>query len=305
MHEKRLRIYALLSRLPFPKSYLGKMLLVAFLGIHFPLIALVLGLVLYLPSDFGDAIGVLAVVLVATLLGTAATLRVLYLLLEPVSLASKALRDYVDHGKMTELPIGFTDPAGRLMADVQYAVEHLDNVIRSLKEGSTKDYLTGAYNRRAAEERLAADLARAERDGTTLTFGVIDLDEFKSVNDRYGHQAGDACLKHLADVVRRNTRKGDWFARWGGDEFVLLFWDSGGKHQAKTTLERIAKELAENSVVLPRGEELLLRFSGGACRGPAAEETVREVFARADRALYRAKEKGKDGFVYVGSPPLT
>jgi diguanylate cyclase (GGDEF)-like protein len=300
VHEKRLRTYALLARLPFPKNYLGKMLLVALLGIHFPLIALVLGLVLYSPSDFWDAMGVLAVVLVAALLGTAAaTLRVLYLLLEPVSLTSKALRDYVDHGKMTELPVGFTDTAGRLMADVQYAVEHLDSVIRSLKEGSTKDYLTGAYNRRAAEERLAADLARAERDGTILTFGVIDLDLFKSINDRYGHQAGDACLKHLADVVGRNTRKGDWFARWGGDEFALVLWDSGGKHQAKSTLERIANDLAENPVVLPRGEEILLNLSGGATTSPAAEDTVKKVFARADRALYRAKEKGKNGFVYV------
>ena len=177
MDEKRLRTYALLARLPFPKSYVGKMLLVALLGIHVPLIALVLCLVLYSPSDCGDAMGVLAAVLLATLLGADATLRVLYLLLEPVSLASKALRDYADHGKMTDLPIWFTGPAGRLMADVQYAVEHLDNVIRSLKEGSTKDYLTGAYNRRAAEERLAADLARAERDATTLTFGVIDRTE--------------------------------------------------------------------------------------------------------------------------------
>ncbi len=136
-----MRTYALLARLPFPKSYVGKMLLVASLGIHVPLIALVLCLALYSPSDCGDAMGVLAVVLLATLLGAAVTLRVLYLLLEPVSLASKALRDYADHGKMTDLPIWFTGPAGRLMADVQYAVEHLDNVIRSLKEGSTKDYL--------------------------------------------------------------------------------------------------------------------------------------------------------------------
>jgi PleD family two-component response regulator len=73
----------------------------------------------------------------------------------------------------------------------------------------------------------------------------------------------------------------------------------GGKHRAKTTLERIADDLAENPVVLPRGEEILITLSGGACRSPAAGDTVREVFARADRALYRAKEEGKDGFVYA------
>ena len=64
-------------------------------------------------------------------------------------------------------------------------------------------------------------------------------------------------------------------------------------------LERVAQELSENPMVLPGGEEILLTLSGGACLSPAAGDTVREVFARADRALYRAKEKGKDGFVYA------
>jgi PleD family two-component response regulator len=162
-------------------------------------------------------------------LGTGATLWVLYSLLMPVSLASEALRDYLHHGKTTELPIGFTDRTGRQMADVRYTIEHLDKAIRSLEERSTKDYLTGAYNRRACEERLAGDLARAERDGTALTFALMDLDQFKPVNDRYGHQAGDACLKHVAHILRWNIRKGDWFARWGGDEFAVVLWDSGNE----------------------------------------------------------------------------
>jgi diguanylate cyclase (GGDEF)-like protein len=297
--EKGLRIYALLSRLPFPKSYSSKILLAAFLGTHVPLITLVLYLVLSSPIGFWDALGVFAVVLLATLLGAAATLYVLYLLLNPISLASKALRDYLDHNEIPDLPIGFTDQAGKLMADVQYAVEHLDKVRRSLDERSTKDYLTEAYNRRVCDERLAEDLARAKRSGTTLAFALMDLDQFKSINDRYGHQAGDACLKHLADIVDRNTREGDWFSRWGGDEFALALWEAGGEHQAKTTLDRIANELAEHPVVLPRGEEILLTLSGGAYRIPTSEDSLQEVFAQADRALYRAKKEGKNRFVYV------
>jgi diguanylate cyclase (GGDEF)-like protein len=126
----------------------------------------------------------------------------------------------------------------------------------------------------------------------------MDLDQFKPVNDRYGHQAGDACLKHAARVVGRNIRKGDWFARWGGDEFALVLWDSGRERQGKTTLERIAEELADNPVVLPGGEEIVLTLSGGACGSHIAGETVQEVFSRADKALYRAKEEGKNRFVY-------
>jgi diguanylate cyclase (GGDEF)-like protein len=297
--EKGLRVYALLSRLPFPKSYLGKILLAAFVGTHLPLIAMVLYLTLYSPIGFWPGLGVLAVVLLATLLGTGTTLWVLYSLLKPVSLASEALRDYLDHGKKIGLPLGFTDRAGRLMADVRYAIEHLDEVICSLEERSTRDYLTGAYNRRTCEERLAGDLARAKRDRTTLTFALMDLDQFKEVNDRYGHQAGDACLKHAAYVVGRSVRKGDWFARWGGDEFALVLWDSGEEHQGKTTLERIAKELSDNPVMLPGGEAILLTLSGGACSSHTAGGTVQEVFSRADEALYQAKEEGKNRFVYV------
>ena len=228
MDDKGLRIYAFLSRLPRPKSYLGKILLAAFLGTHVPLIALVLYFVLSPPVGFGPALSVFAVIILATVLGSAAMLCALYLLLKPISMASEGLRDYLDHGKMPALPTGFTDRAGRLMADTQYAIEHLDEVIRSLEERSVKDYLTGVYNRRAGEERLAEDLARAERSGSILTLALIDIDQFKPLNDRYGHQAGDACLKHVASVLQHNVREGDWLARWGGDEFLMALWATGG-----------------------------------------------------------------------------
>jgi diguanylate cyclase (GGDEF)-like protein len=300
VEKKGLRVYARLSRLPFPRSYLGKMLLAAFLGTHVPLIALVLYLVLSpLAGGFEAKLGVFAVVLVATLLGTFATLYTLYVLLKPVSMASEALRGYLNDGKMPALPTGFTDRAGKLMADVQHAVEHLDEVIRSLEERSATDHLTGVYNRRAAEERLAQDLARAERSGSVLTVALMDVDQFKPVNDRHGHQAGDACLKHVASVLRRNARKGDWVARWGGDEFLLALWDAGGGRQARRTLERVAEEVAENPVELPGGRKLRLTLSGGACRSTGGGGTAEEMIARADQALYRAKEGGKNRFVHV------
>ena len=300
VEEKGLRVYSRMSRLPFPRSYSGKLLLAAFLGIHVPLIALVLYLLaLSPPIGFGTKLGVFAVVLVATLLGTCATLYALYLLLKPVSMASEALRGYLEDGKMPALPTGFTDRAGKLMADVQHAVEHLDGVIRSLEERSATDYLTGFYTRRAGEEHLAQDLARAERSGSVLTLALIDIDQFKPINDRHGHQAGDACLRHVASVLRRNARKGDWVARWGGDEFLLALWDAGGGRKARTTLERVAEEVVENPVGLPGGQKLRLTLSGGACRSTGAGETVEGMITRADRALYRAKEGGKNRFVHV------
>jgi diguanylate cyclase (GGDEF)-like protein len=299
MGKEGLGTYAMLSRLPLPKSYLGKILLAAFWGTHMPLVALVLYLLVFTPVQPGIKLDELAVVLVATLLGTAATLYVLYALLRPISLASGALRDYLNHDELPDLPTGFTDQAGRLMRDVQYAIEQLDEVIRSLEESSTKDHLTGAYNRRAGEELLAAELARARRDGSTPTVAVMDVDQFKCINDRYGHQAGDVCLKHVADAIGRNIREGDWFARWGGDEFVVVLWDTGSGASAKSILERIAGELAQSPARLPHGEKVWLTLSGGACRCFDSVRSTQEIIGRADKALYRAKGEGRAKFVYV------
>ena len=294
------KIYALLSRLPFPRSYLGKILLSAFLGTHVPLLALVLYLLLAASLDLREALSVLLIVLVATLLGTLATLYALYALLRPVSLARNALCDYLDRGLMPSLPTRFTDQAGRLMADVQYVLERLDRIMRSLEESATKDHLTGAYNRRAGEQRLASDLARVSRGEGTLTVAVVDLDRLKPINDRYGHQAGDACLRYLARTCLSNIREGDWVARWGGDEFVLALWEQEKGERRKTAkdnpvLERIGKDLAENPLQLAPRDSIHLTFSAGSvrCTGSddEAELGVDGVLALADQALYEAKKE--------------
>jgi two-component system, sensor histidine kinase LadS len=93
--------------------------------------------------------------------------------------------------------------------DDQHAITHLDEIIRSLEELSAKDPLTGAYNRRACEERLAENVARVERLGATLSLAALDADRLKEINDRHGHVAGDAYLRHLASTIERNIRKSD------------------------------------------------------------------------------------------------
>jgi diguanylate cyclase (GGDEF)-like protein len=105
------------------------------------------------------------------------------------------------------------------MADVRYAVEHLDSTIRSLEGLSGTDHLTDLPNRREGEDRLANDIARTRRSGGQLTVAVVDLDDFKTINDTHGHHAGDVCIRHVADVIGRSVREGDWLCRWGGDEF--------------------------------------------------------------------------------------
>src|SRR5215212_7552141 len=198
-----------------------------------------------------------------------------------------------------ELPVGYTDRAGRLMADVQYTVERLDTAVRSLEELATRDHLTGAYNRRAAEERLAEDLKRAERGGGTLSLALFDLDHLKAINDEHGHRAGDACVVRFAEVLNRNMRAGDWVARWGGDEFVVGMWNTQEEGQpTERVLERLAEDLRPNPVVLPGGEEAHLTFSGGACQWKPGYD-VRGLVSRADEALYRAKAEGGDAVVHL------
>ena len=85
--------------------------------------------------------------------------------------------------------------------------------MRSLEAQATRDYLTGAYNRRAAEERLAGDAERARRGAGTLSLALFDLDGLKSMNDRHGHRAGDACLVRFAEVLERNLGAEGWISR--------------------------------------------------------------------------------------------
>jgi diguanylate cyclase (GGDEF)-like protein len=246
------KISAPLARFPLPKSYLGKIMLSAFLGTHVPFIALALYLLFAASIDLRASLSVLVILLVAILLGTLVTLK----------------------------------------------------VIHALEETSARDHLTGAYNRRAGEQWLTSDLSRVGRGEGTLTVAVVDLDRLKPLNDRYGHQAGDTCLRHLAHTCMGNIRKGDWLARWGGDEFVLALWEQKGERTAKNpVLNRIAMDLAENPVRLAQGEMIRLTFSAGVVRCTSSEEAelgVGDVLALADEALYEAKEEGDQStFVYA------
>jgi hypothetical protein len=129
--EDQLRLYRLLSRAPFPRSYVGKVFLAAFLGTHVPLMAL---LVYFVRRRFAASgvMRILSVTVPATVVGTALTLWAMHALSKPTTLASRALRRYLQTGGLPTLPVHYTDRAGRLMADVQYTLERLDAGRRAL-----------------------------------------------------------------------------------------------------------------------------------------------------------------------------
>jgi diguanylate cyclase (GGDEF)-like protein len=155
---------------------------------------------------------------------------------------------------------------------------------RALRHHARIDPLTGLGNRRAFEETARAEVARSLRAGQTLSLLVGDLDDFKAVNDRYGHLAGDACLCAVADVVRDLTRQPDSCFRWGGDEFAILLPDADESH-ARAVAARLSNAVAA-LCHMPDGRPLSLAF-GVAERGDEVE--AGPLLARADADLLAVK----------------
>ena len=152
------------------------------------------------------------------------------------------------------------------------------------------DGLTGLANRRAANDALHAEAARAGRLQTPLAIVLADLDGFKDVNDEYGHAVGDEVLRAFADVLRQTVRESDVAGRWGGEEFLLLL-PGADEEGAVQLAERIRVALAARSI--PGAPGLRVTASFGVAEY-AGESNSEELVAAADRALYRAKRAGKD-----------
>jgi diguanylate cyclase (GGDEF)-like protein len=163
---------------------------------------------------------------------------------------------------------------------------------RLVARQASTDGLTDLANRRQFEEGLTAEISRAERFGGPLALVLADLDDFKQVNDRYGHQTGDDVLRAFADVLRETVRDIDLAARYGGEEFAVLLpqTDLGG---GERLAERLREAMAAH-VIAPLGETgFSVTASFGVASFPEAA-TAAALFAAADEALYRAKSAGKN-----------
>jgi len=154
------------------------------------------------------------------------------------------------------------------------------------------DPLTGLPNRRAAEERLQKERARAARDGQGFALALIDLDHFKMVNDRYGHAVGDEVLKAMSRRFESGLREGDWVARWGGEEFLFVLHGSSAL-DATATLERLAG-LTRSTPVQTAVGPIALSFSAGVAAFGPSDGDILPMLEEIDMALYRAKAEGRD-----------
>ena len=173
---------------------------------------------------------------------------------------------------------------------VTIAAIAIDNAMLLAKthELAMRDPLTGLYNRRAFSERLLAEIDRCRIHGGSLTYVMIDLDDFKQINDVHGHAHGDTVLQKLSDALVRTSRSVDVVGRYAGDEFVILL-SNVDRDLAFTLVSRISADLQAQN----------LRCSLGAALYPEDATDAATLLAAADRALYITKARGKNGFAFI------
>ena len=197
---------------------------------------------------------------------------------------------------------GFGDDAVHLVnwlaSQARTALENA-SVHRRLQLEAVTDGLTELPNRRQFEESLATELTRVTRFGGPLAIIVADLDDFKQVNDRYGHLAGDDVIRAFADVLQDNVRAIDTAARHGGEEFAVLLPETSIE-DAQRVAERIRAAMAERAIETVPGAVVRVTASFGIAAYPE-EPTQEALFAAADGALYRAKAAGKNRVVTAGA----
>lgn len=177
------------------------------------------------------------------------------------------------------------------MQKAEARIAALESQLTHMGELVREDQLTGSLNRRGMDESLEREIINADRLGAPLCIALLDLDDFKRINDTHGHATGDEVLVHLVNVVKETLRKLDVIARFGGEEFLVLLPETEPV-EAMQIITRVQRELTKR-IFMHNSQRLLITFSAGvAYRAP--DESQVELIKRADIALYKAKNAGKN-----------
>ncbi len=185
-----------------------------------------------------------------------------------------------------------TDFIERLSSRLAIAIENL-TVRSQLEKISRTDQLTGLYNRRYLAELLPMEFERAKRYHHSLSILMIDLDDFKQINDRYGHGAGDLVLNTVGKILIDNTRRNDAAIRYGGDEFLVIMPHTD-KEQARAVMDKILTKIRETTISLSKTVQTTCSLSLGLATFPTADiESPEALLNQADQRLYAAKMEGK------------
>ncbi|MFT7008859.1 MAG: diguanylate cyclase (GGDEF)-like protein [Colwellia sp.] len=178
--------------------------------------------------------------------------------------------------------------------ELHIALQELEEANRELEQKNTLDELTGLFNRRYYDQKIIAEYRRSKRNLTPLSLIIIDIDHFKTVNDSYGHLAGDQCLvwlsNHLKESLKRST---DMAFRYGGEEFCIILPDTD--ENGAIALAEALRKIIEHRVCTHKSIEISLTISSGVFTYIQQDNIKPEqIFTRADKALYEAKNNGRN-----------
>ncbi|MFA7399792.1 MAG: diguanylate cyclase [Sideroxydans sp.] len=178
--------------------------------------------------------------------------------------------------------------------DAEDRIKELEHELMQVSELVREDQLTGALNRRGLDEAVDVELKRAERNKSAFSVALIDIDNFKKLNDTLGHQAGDRALTHLTQVIKETLRPTDAVGRYGGEEFLILL-PGTNLEAAIETIQRLQRDLTKK-FFLHNNDKILVTFSAGVALRAEGEDQE-DLIGRADKAMYHAKQTGKNRVV--------
>ncbi len=178
--------------------------------------------------------------------------------------------------------------------EAEARIHQLESQLAEVSALASHDQLTNSLNRRGLDDVFVREQARSDRHGTALTIAMLDIDDFKKLNDTYGHEAGDEALIHIVRIIKDTLRSMDVVGRFGGEEFIVVLPDTPNM-EAVEVVGRLQKELTKR-IFMFNNQKLFITFSAGvATREP--NEAMSEVIKRADEAMYKAKKTGKNRVV--------
>ena len=290
-----MNFYCFLASLGYLKSYKSKIMAVAFVGTHIPLLALLFYFFSTADIVLAAKFQILGIALLATLIGTAATLLALHKLLAPVSATAQAIRDYWDKKLLPTLPTQYTDDAGVLMANTTQTLRQLDTFIIQLEDC---DELTGLPNRKAFKSSLLKEISTIEAQ-QKITLYLIDIDEFQLLNAIEGDDTGSQILCAIAQRLAQYMNGENCVARLGNDEFALFKTsDRALVDGGSTALELLALLYQVGKEI---SDKLHLTASIGISVYPTDGQDPEQLITNTYIALQRAKQAGNNCYRFYST----
>lgn len=240
---------------------------------------------------------ILAMVLAAAASGIVAALVLARTILNPLRRIEESARRLGEGDLSFRLEEGGADELGRLMKLVNHMAAALERGQKVLHDMSMRDPLTGLHNRRRFHQLLALETERSRRFDRPLSLLMADLDHFKSVNDHYGHLAGDEALRCVATTMNGQLRQVDHLARFGGEEFAFILPETLGPGAVEIA-ERLRHAVVAQSILVAPQVAINMTVSIGVAAFPQDGETADALLAAADAALYQAKKAGRNRTVW-------